>query len=352
MSIPLPSSDQQKLSHPNILLVKLSSLGDVLHNLPIVWDLRSRFPNARIDWVVEEAYVHLLEPLRSQPGFRGIDRIIPFGLRRWKHHLLKRESWHEFFAFKHVLQEVAYDYVIETQGLIKSALVCALAKKAPGAIVAGLGNATQFSGYEPQARMFYTQSVQVPEQCHAVDRSRWVMSSALDCPLIGRDEAPRFYPTEFVNSISATQVAGLEKPYVLFFHSTARAAKRWPNEDWIALGNALSRIGYQIVLPWGSDAEKAVSQALCKQIPGSFVPNRFSIEEAFSVIHSAALTIGVDTGLTHLAAVLGRPTIEIYCDSPLWKTEGYWSTQIINLGDMHSPPSSQDVLTASLKLLT
>ena len=352
MSIPLPSSDQQKLSHPNILLVKLSSLGDVLHNLPIVWDLRSRFPDARIDWVVEEAYVHLLEPLRSQPGFRGIDRIIPFGLRRWKHHLLKRDSWHEFFAFKHVLQEVTYDYVIETQGLIKSALVCALAKKAPGAIVAGLGNATQFSGYEPQARMFYTQSVQVPEQCHAVDRSRWVMSSALDCPLIGRDEAPRFYPAEFVNSISATQVAGLEKPYVLFFHSTARAAKRWPNEDWIALGNALSRIGYQIVLPWGSDAEKAVSQALCKQIPGSFVPNRFSIEEAFSVIHSAALTIGVDTGLTHLAAVLGRPTIEIYCDSPLWKTEGYWSTQIINLGDMQSPPSSQDVLTASLKLLT
>jgi heptosyltransferase-1 len=255
------------------------------------------------------------------------------------------------FAFRHTLQEVAYDYVIETQGLIKSALVCALAKKAPGAIVAGLGNATQFSGYEPQARMFYTQSVQVPEQCHAVDRSRWVMSSALDCPLIGRDEAPRFYPTEFVNSISATQVAGLEKPYVLFFHSTARAAKRWPNEDWIVLGNALSRIGYQIVLPWGSDAEKAVSQALCKQIPGSFVPNRFSIEQAFSVIHSAALTIGVDTGLTHLAAVLGRPTIEIYCDSPLWKTEGYWSNQIINLGDMQSPPNAQDVLTASLKLL-
>ena len=352
MSIHLPTfSDQQNTSQPNILLVKLSSLGDVLHNLPIVWDLRSRLPNARIDWVVEEAYVHLLEPLRSQPGFRGIDRIIPFGLRRWKHHLLERESWQEFFAFKSALQEVTYDYVIETQGLIKSALVCALAKKAPGATVAGIGNATQFSGYEPQARMFYTQSVQVPEQCHAVDRSRWVMSSALDWPLIGREEAPQFYPAEFVSTISAPLVAGLEKPYVLFFHSTARAAKRWPNEDWIALGNALTRIGYQVVLPWGSESERLVSQALCQQIPGAFVPERFSIEEAFSVISSAALTIGVDTGLTHLAAVLGKPSIEIYCDSPLWKTEGYWSNQIINLGDMQHPPSVQDVLTASLKLL-
>ena len=70
------------LSHPNILIVKLSSLGDVLHNLPIVWDLRDRFPQAQIDWVVEEGYVNLLEPLKSRPGFRGIDRIIPFGLRQ------------------------------------------------------------------------------------------------------------------------------------------------------------------------------------------------------------------------------------------------------------------------------
>ena len=272
-----------------ILIVKLSSLGDVLHNLPIVRDLRAQHPDAQIDWVVEEAYVHLLEPLRSQPGFRGIDRIIPIGLRRWKHHLLERKSWQEFFAFKSALQEVTYDYVIETQGLIKSALVCALAKKAPGATVAGIGNATQFSGYEPQARMFYTQSVQVPEQCHAVDRSRWVMSSALDWPLIGREEAPQFYPAEFVSSISAPQVAGLEKPYVLFFHSTAREAKRWSNENWVQLGNALEAQGYQVILPWGNPSEKAISEKLADSIPNSLVPNAFSIEEAFSIISNAAL---------------------------------------------------------------
>jgi heptosyltransferase-1 len=234
---------------------------------------------------------------------------------------------------------------------LKSALVCALAKKSSHAVVAGLANATEFSGYEPLARTFYNQSVQVPKECHAVDRSRWVTCSALDWPLITRVDAPRFYSSEFVDGIPACKVAGFKNPYVLFFHSTAREAKRWPNSDWIALGKALSSKGFQVVLPWGNEAEKAISQELSKQIPNAFVPPRFSIEEAFSVIASAALTVGVDTGLTHLAAVLGRPTIEIYCDSPLWKTEGYWSKQIINLGDIKTPPSSDEVLTAALKLL-
>ena len=111
-----------------ILLVKLSSLGDVLHNLPIVWDLRVRLPNAQIDWVVEEGYVHLLTPLLSKDGFQGIDRIIPFGLRRWKKNLLRLSTWKEFFTFKKTLQETSYDVIIETQGLLKSAIVCSLAK--------------------------------------------------------------------------------------------------------------------------------------------------------------------------------------------------------------------------------
>jgi heptosyltransferase-1 len=104
-------------------------------------------------------------------------------------------------------------------------------------------------------------------------------------------------------------------------------------------------------LPWGSPAEQAISKELAENIPNAFVPPRFSIEDAFSVISSAALTIGVDTGLTHLAAVLSKPTVEIYCDSPLWKTEGYWSNRIINLGDIQTPPSAEEVLAATLILL-
>jgi heptosyltransferase-1 len=341
-------------ANPKILLVKLSSLGDVLHNLPIIWDLRERLPNAQIDWVVEEGYVHLLKPLLSRDGFKGIDRIIPFGLRRWKKNLLKPSTWKQFFGFKAELQEVAYDIIIETQGLLKSAIVCSLARKSSGAVIAGLANATEFSGYEPIARSFYNQSVQVPKQCHAVDRSRWVMCSALDWPLLERSQAPQFYPDEYIQSLSVTGkpiAHQLVTPYILCFHSTAREAKRWPNNHWIELGKALSSRGYQVVFPWGNLAEQAISKEIASQIPNALVPPAFSIEEAFSVIASAALTVGVDTGLTHLAAVLNKPTVEIYCDSPLWKTEGYWSNQIRNVGDIHHPPTVAAVLQAANELL-
>jgi len=340
-------------SNPRILLVKLSSLGDVLHNLPIIWDLRARLPHAQIDWVVEEGYVPLLTPLLSSAGFRGIDRIIPFGLRRWKKNLFKLSTWQEFFRFKKELQEISYDVMIETQGLLKSAIVCSLASKAPNAVIAGLANATEFSGYEPIARSFYNQSVQVPLQCHAIDRSRWVMSSALDWPLLDRVSTPQFYPDTYVGSLSASVVfKGLKQPYVLCFHSTAREAKRWPNQNWIALGKELASKGYQVVFPWGNAAEKLLSVAIADQVPDAIVPNAFSIEKAFSIIAGAALTVGVDTGLTHLAAVLGKPTVEIYCDSPRWKTEGYWSSNIRNVGDIQAPPQVAEVIEASLSLLT
>jgi heptosyltransferase-1 len=340
---------------PKILLVKLSSLGDVLHNLPIVWDLRKRLPNAQIDWIVEEGYVHLLEPLKTTATFKGIDRIIPVAFRRWRKNLFSLSTWREFFAMRKALQANTYDVVLETQGLLKSALVCALAKKSADAIVAGLGNATEHSGYEPMARMFYTESVHVPLKCHAIDRSRWVMCSAFDWPLLNRnEEPPRFYPQQFVERLPPLLFEGLKKtnqgipiPYVVCFHSTARAAKRWSNEHWVELGKVLSSQGYQLVLPWGSESEMKVSALIASQIPGAIVPGAFTIDEAYSLVAHSALTIGVDTGLTHLSAVLGKPTVEIYCDSPRWKTEGYWSQSIVNVGDMKKPPTVIEVLKAA-----
>ena len=336
---------------PKILLVKLSSLGDVLHNLPIVWDLRKRLPDAQIDWIVEEAYVHLLEPLKTTDAFKGIDRIIPVAFRRWRKNLFSIRTWREFFAMRKQLQATTYDVALETQGLLKSGLVCALAKKSNNAVVAGLGNATEHSGYEPLARIFYTQSVHVPLKCHAIDRSRWVMCSAFDWPLLNRnDEPPLFYPNNFVAQLPPLLLEGLKKtaqgapaPYLLCFHATARAAKRWPNENWVELGKALSSQGYQLVFPWGSTQEMKVSALIASQIPGAIVPRAFSIEEAYSLVAHAALSIGVDTGLTHLSAVLGKPTVEIYCDSPRWKTEGYWSKAIANVGDYKKSPLADEV---------
>jgi heptosyltransferase-1 len=107
-----------------------------------------------------------------------------------------------------------------------------------------------------------------------------------------------------------------------------------------------------VVLPWGNAAEKLISAELAKQIPNALVPPAFSIEDAFAGIAGAALTVGVDTGLTHLAAVLGLPTVEIYCDSPRWKTEGYWADHIRNVGDIGLPPDPAELIKASVELLT
>ncbi len=349
----------QERGAPKILIVKLSSLGDVLHTLPIVWDLRKRLPHAQIDWIVEEAYVPLLKPIETTSIFRGIDRIIPLAFRRWRKSLWSSSTQHEFLAMRQMLQATTYDVILETQGLIKSALVCALAKKSAHAVVAGLGNATEYSGYEPLARIFYTQAVQVPKQCHAVDRARWVMCSAMDWPLIKREnEPPQFYPPEFVKHLPILALENLSSAandpiakYVLCFHSTARAAKRWANESWIDLGKSLAKEGYRLVLPWGNASEKQVSETIASHIPEAIVPKAISIEEAYSLIAHAALVVGVDTGLTHVAAVLGKPTIEIYCDSPKWKTEGYWSKQIANHGDVRQPPTVAEVVSSCQKLI-
>jgi heptosyltransferase-1 len=177
------------------------------------------------------------------------------------------------------------------------------------------------------------------------------VSSAFDWPLINRADETIFYPEDAVLPTFSEQIKAFQKPYVLFFHSTARDAKRWSNENWIQLGSTLAKQEYQVVLPWGNPAEKAISEKLASNIPNSIVPNAFAIEEAFSVIENSALVVGVDTGLTHLSAVLNKPTIEIYCDSPRWKTEGYWSENIRNLGDVQKPPSVKEVLDTSLDLL-
>ena len=180
------------------------------------------------------------------------------------------------------------------------------------------------------------------------------MCSAFDWPAIQRSDSPQFYGSQISEEpvdLAKPVLPELKTPYVLFFHSTAREAKRWSNSAWIALGKELAARGYQVVLPWGNPAEKAISMELAKQIPNALVPPAFSIEDAFKVIAGAALTVGVDTGLTHLAAVLGKPTIEIYCDSPLWKTEGYWSENIRNVGDIQKPPTVTEVLQACSELL-
>jgi heptosyltransferase-1 len=141
------------------------------------------------------------------------------------------------------------------------------------------------------------------------------------------------------------------QPYAVFFHGTARAAKQWPEADWITLGKRLVAQGMALLLPWGSAAERDAARRIAAGIPGAQVLPALPLMEAVTLAQRAALAVGVDTGLTHIAAAFGRPTVELYCDSPRWKTEGNWSPCIVNLGDAGAPPDAAQATAAALALL-
>lgn len=336
-----------------ILIVKLSSLGDVLHSLPVVWDIRAHYPEAQLDWVVEEGFKGLLDPLKTIGSLKGIDRVIPIALRRWKKSLKHGEfvrSIQEFIRFKNDLQQTKYDLVIDIQGLIKSAALTKLVQLEVSGRIIGPANKTQFSGFESWACRFYTESVQVPFHLHAVERARWIVAAAMDVPTPkeGQD-LPKFYPNAYVSELSGksdtlSQELGIQKPYVVFLHATSRADKRWSHASWVAVGQYLNRQGVSVVLPWGSPDEQKISLELSKEILGSVVPRALAIHEIYVLIAGSKQIIGVDTGLTHVAAAFGMPTIEIYCNSWKGNAAGYWSPHIHNLGDMGQTPTVNDVI--------
>jgi len=320
----------------NILLVRVSSLGDVLHNMPIVADIKRHFPEAKIDWVVEEGYVSLV---RLNPMVRN---ILPWGLRRWRKSLGKKETRAEIGAFFRQLREVQYDYVFDTQGLLKTGIIMGAAR---GRHKVGLANGSEGSGYEGISRIFHSKSIPLDPRTHAVARGRLVVGAALgfkvDTPAdFGLPEVPASEPRpEWMG----------DAPYAVFFHGTARDAKKWAPANWIELGKALAPM--PVLLPWGSDKEKAEAEALAAAIPNARVLPKLSMADAVMLARRTALAVGVDTGLTHIAAAFSRPVVEIYADSPRWKTEGNWSPRIINLGDKGSPPGVAEVLAAARSLL-
>jgi heptosyltransferase-1 len=322
-----------------ILLVRVSSLGDVLHNLPMVADLLRHDPAAQIDWVVEEGYVSLV---RLHPQVR---RIIPFALRRWRKSVGSAATRAEIRAFVRTLREEQYDYVFDTQGLLKTGIIMGLARLAKGGRKVGLANGSEGSGYEGVSRLFHTDSIKLDPRTHAVARGRLVAGAALGYNAL--EHAPDFgLPPPQADARPAWMPAG---DYAVFFHGTARNAKKWAAANWIATGHALAPM--PVLLAWGSPLEQAEAEALAASLPNARVLPRLSMMEAVSLARHAALAIGVDTGLTHIAAAFLRPTVEIYADSPKWKTEGNWSPRIVNLGERGAPPSAEQVIAAARALL-
>lgn len=311
-----------------ILLVKTSSLGDVIHNLPVVTDLRRHFPDAAIDWVAEEGFAEIagLHP--------GVRRVIPAALRRWRKALFAPATWREIGAFRATLQEEGYDLVIDTQGLLKSALIARMARGKRCGYAATAAR-------EPLAARFYDARFDVPKHLHAVERNRRLAALAgayVAAPGVDYGIAVASAPT-------------IPEPAAVLLTATSRDDKLWPEQRWIALGRALHQRGLGCLLPAGSAPERERAARIAQAIPGAAVLPPMRLAELAAQLAAARIVIGVDTGLVHLAAALGRPVLALFSASDPALTGVLAATPAINLGSRGQPPGVGDVLAAAMPLL-
>ena len=307
-----------------ILLVKTSSLGDVIHNLPVVSDILRHHPSARIDWCVEQSFAAIpaLHP--------GVARIIPVAIRRWRKALFQSATWQEIGQFRRQMARERYDAVIDTQGLLKSAL---FARQANGPKCGYDAASTR----EPLAARFYDRHFAVSRQLHAVQRNRLLVAAAL---AYAADGEPDY-------GIAAPQPAFTwlpENPFVVLLTATSRDDKLWPESHWVELGKQLAATGLLSVLPAGSAKERERASRLAGQIPGALAAPPMSIPALASLLAGSRATVGVDTGLSHLAVALGVPTIALYTATDPGLTgvlgRGFWR----NLGGRGEMPTVSAVL--------
>jgi len=314
-----------------LLIVKTSSLGDVVHMLPAVSDIRQARPELMIDWLVEENFTAIpaLHP--------AVHRVIPVALRRWRRTLLQPRIWREFAEFQTALSRDRYDSILDTQGLLKSAWLCQLARGTRY----GLDRA---SAREPLAAWWYDATFPVPRDQHAVGRNRQLAALALGYPV------PVGLP-DYGISTSKSLLPELPADYVVCLHGASRVSKCWPHEHWVALIQALAGEILTAVLPWGSPAERRIAEAIAGSSGAEVLP-KLNIDELTGVLAGARVVVGMDTGLSHLAAALGRPTVALYLETSPQLT-GVVSSKLghtINLGDKGLPPTVPEVLQAVQRL--
>jgi heptosyltransferase-1 len=290
-----------------VLLVKLSSLGDVVHTMPALQDIRRALPQARIDWVVERAFAPLVERCD------GVGRVIGCELRRWRKAPLAAPTRSEWRAFRDELRAEAYDAVIDLQGLTKSALVARVARLAPGGKRHALANQTEGSSYEAPTRWLADVTHRIAPHVHAVQRSRELSALALDYRLPGS--------LHYGLKAGRGGAGALADRTVAFVHGSSRDDKCWPEPHWVALGQRLIAHGHSIGLPHGSDAERERSLRLARELgPQAEVWPRLELGALADRLARCAGVIGVDSGLSHIAVALDRPHVQIYNFDTAWRT--------------------------------
>src|SRR5512145_1741252 len=307
---------------PRILFIKTSSLGDVVHQCPAVTDAARGIPEARIDWVVEDAFAGVARMHAS------VARVIPVAVRRWRRAPWRPAVWREMAAFRESLKGERYDAVVDTQGLLKSALIACFASGTRH----GMDRA---SAREPLAARFYDRTHFVSRGLHAVERNRRLTAAALGISL----------PPDIDYGLrsGAAPAGKLPAAYSVLLTMTSRADKLWPEARWIELGRALA---LPAVLPWGSDEERGRAERIAQGIGQAVVPAKMALEALAPVLAHARNVVGLDSGLTHLAAALGVPAVAIFCGSDPALTGVYGAARAANVGAPGRPPQVFEVLKA------
>ena len=303
----------------DILFIKTSSLGDVIHHMPALSDARRHRPDARFAWVVEEAFAPLV---RLHPA---VAEVIPVASRRWRGALHRSSTWQEIRAFRRELRARSDDEVVDAQGLLRSALIAKMARGCRH----GYDRA---SVRERPAAWLYDVRHAVDRNLHAIVRNRALTAMALGYAYGG--------PPDY--GLVRRRRAGTR--YSVMLHATARPEKQWPEERWIKLGRILANLGGEVVLPAGNEAEQARSERIAAAIPRGRVLERQPLDVMASVLGAASFVVGVDTGLLHLAAALGVPLVAIFVGSEPGLTGPVGSGPIAIVGTKANPPTVDEVV--------
>jgi heptosyltransferase I len=311
----------------DILFIKTSSLGDVIHHMPAVTEARKAQPTAQLAWLVEEAFAPLV---RLHPA---VNEVIPVAWRRWRKSLYSPATVGEIAASLRTIRARRYDEIVDSQGLMRSAVIARLAH--------GRRHGYDKSSIrEPLASMFYDVRYRVSRNLHAVTRNRMLSGLALGYTPQGTPD----YGLERARFVTPGE------RYAVLLHATARASKEWPEGNWIALGETLSARGLDLVLPWGNEAERARSERIAAKLPRARVPQRVPLDQVARLIAGAQFVVGVDTGLMHLAAALSVPLVAIFAGSRPGLTGPVGSGPIAVLGAEGAPPSLDEVRQAVEKM--
>jgi heptosyltransferase-1 len=317
-----------------ILVVRPSSLGDIVHALSIVADIRANRPELSIDWVAEKGFVGLLD---MHPGIR---RIVPVAMRQWRRRAFVAATWREVSTFRDALQRDEYAAVLDLQEQVKGAVIARMAR----GVTHGPDRA---SIREPIATLLHDVHHAIDRDQHFIVRCRELAAASLGYRVEGPPRFGLVAPAPMPGSVP-------ERPFVVFFHGTSRADKLWPDRDWRRLVEAFAGAGFPVVLPWGSDDERARSERYAAGIAGAIVPPppRLSLSSLGALLARAELVVGVDTGLVHLAAALGTPTVSLFvATDPRRCGVGLAGPSARDLGGIGAGPTLEEVQQAAGELM-